>query len=728
MSRYKWILRNTKTNAVFELRKDPKGWQQLTVKRYRSEDFHGIFMEPSAKELSFLRNGGGKEFIDAIYATDDVNAKIELTCKIAYNGAYRNLFVAKLNLAKWSTTSDTTTVNLEQSDLYHKILSRKDISVNLESTTSIGGATITAPATRQIELPGQDIYLESRMNLMAPRTATFPFSQQTSFQNSGYFTHQFQTQNSELDYFQGSADFTEYGYPGVTEDTSNVPPIYEALSNLLDLPDYFNIKVRVKGVFTDYMPSFQTRTNFAVTLVLAYGKDFASATKVTMQAIGGYTSMVTTHTENFDVNYTGTVYLNLGDKVWLTWFVQETLTTGAGYHDIEFSWDYELADVQIDIESSVAPTETKAMMLHEAFNQIVDSIADSDGNFRSDFYGRPDSEKQTYGSRGEQSMIAITGGKNIRLFDEPLIESLERLFTSAKALHNIGMGIYEGKVRVEPLSFFYQSNRILTLKYVPGFTTTNDNSRYYNQILVGYEKWESEFKGGLREVNTKHEYSTVIDSIKNVLNIFSPIIASAFALELTRRKNKNRLQTTDWKYDNDNFWIALNQGLPGYVVDAYNLFIGGAYSGKSELYSEYNIRLSPARMLLAHFNKIAAGLQKVQGQIAFITGQGNTAMSVIKNASGNRQEDYNFQPLAENQSFDFDDANVKNRTPLWVPEIYEFQYALTAEEETAIDANPYGFIDFFETPADIRSGYILEQEYIFENSKTNFKLLRRYGN
>jgi hypothetical protein len=487
------------------------------------------------------------------------------------------------------------------------------------------------------------------------------------------------------------------------------------------------VKVRAKGVFTDYMASFQTRNNTAVTLVLAYGKDFESATKVTLGAIGGYTSMVTTTTRNYDIDYSGIVYLNLGDKVWLTWFVSEMTTTGGTYNDIQFSWNYELLDFKIEIDSQVAATEVKTVMIHEAFNQVADSIADSDGNFKSELYGRPDSDKIAYPAFGKQSKLALSDGLNLRLFpDKDISISLDKLFRAANALHNIGLAIYQDKIRVEPLEWFYKNKRLGILKNVPSFTASVDPTRYYNQIFAGCERWETEFQGGLNEPNTKHEYTTRVKSIKNVLNILSPIIASSFALELTRRKNINRLPSTDWKYDNEHFWLALWQSdLAAYPMDTYS-FMFSPYSGGVNVKSEYNIRLSPARMLLAHFNRIAACLQTIEGKIDFVKGEGNTTMSVTKNSVGNRQEDYNFQPLAENQSFDFDDANVKNVRPLWVPEIYQFEYPLTDEEYEMIQADPYGFLDFYSDPMDIRSGFILEMDYSLKDSKAQFKLLKRY--
>ena len=161
MTRFAWVLRNANTGARFELTIDPIGWEELTIKLYRSPKYHGVFKEPSAKALTFLNLGGGMEFLETSFANEDINAHILLDCyhRNADTNRLSVLFTSKINFTKRIVENDSVTVNLEQSDLYQKLLSREETPVNLLSTLSIGQNTITAASTRTTTLVGMTIPL-----------------------------------------------------------------------------------------------------------------------------------------------------------------------------------------------------------------------------------------------------------------------------------------------------------------------------------------------------------------------------------------------------------------------------------------------------------------------------------------------------------------------------------------------------------------------------------------
>lgn len=158
-------------------------------------------------------------------------------------------------------------------------------------------------------------------------------------------------------------------------------------------------------------------------------------------------------------NSTGSITLNAGDSVWLTWFyITDTITDIDGA-TVNVDWYYNLSTIEFSAETVIEASEAKSVMVHEAFNQVVDAIADSDGNFESDFYGRTDSDKTTYVSDGCGSSIAITNGLNIRQFEnKPILCSFKDLFNAMDCQHNIGMGVVDGKIRIEPLSYWFDLN------------------------------------------------------------------------------------------------------------------------------------------------------------------------------------------------------------------------------------------------------------------------------
>lgn len=730
---YKWLLRDEARGTVYQLTNDPKGWEAISKKLYRSDRYHGIFMQPTLKELSFLK-GDGFEFIDSVYTLDGINANISITHKkLSGNGIYIDNFKAKLNLSNYTKTDIGIRLNLEQSDLYQKILAREENSVNLLGNVSIGEETISAISPNSITLPSIAINMKSewlitddgRPNIDGPGVGIA----NSSF--GGILIDNDLLIRKELDESVPGIASIDLALPPVPFSSSLAEPVFTFLvSDFLGQTENFYFTWDYRGYISASVTFFPVGSTYRHTgfarCMLAYGPDNSSASQTELfrldwnNSVGGYAT---------DFNEQGTVGIPLttGDKVWLYWQFDNKLVlhSGAAFGSVgtAFGLGYTLKASTLEVNSTVPPSTCSVVLAHEAFNQVVDCIADSDNNFESTFYGRTDSTKVTYPSNGKGAFVAISDGKTIRQFDKGIFASLKELFDTFNTLHNIGLGIQNGKVRVEPKEYFYNPNhKLCTLAFVDDYTIKAAPNYYYNKAILGYEKWESEFIGGIEEPCSKHEYSTKVNSVKGVYNAISPFLASSYAIEATRRKNKNVAPTDDWRFDESRFIFSL---LSNYDVERYNdSFSSG--SGIISLNTLYNLRYTPKRILLAHMANITAGLQQIHGNIKFVKGEGNTSFQAAMNID-NTQGDYNGAVLAEDDEIAWDDTNAANYMPLWVPEIYEFSYPLSDDQMNAIEAYPYGFIEFYKTPNEIFSGYILEAENNLIGGKTQFKLLKRYG-
>lgn len=816
---YRWTLTDLVAPYVGSevLSKDPIGWDDAIININRSEQYKGM-NTIYTNSLKFHCNGGGKEYIDAIYQSEGIDGRIDVLIEYDCDGSgtYDTLFNGIINLASYKTDGEYTICNIEQSDLHTKLAMRDEISVNLESTASIGGSPITAPASQNVSLHSQNLYLKSSMEGDVPFSSIQTNNMVDAFTYKGYFTSAFNTTRMEAETFVGSTETNDFGFPGHTASDTEIPEIFIANDPNVQYPQVYTYTLQFAGLFSDIITSIQTRVNTAHALSLRYGQEFNTATTVTLYNSTGYSGSATTLSIAFDTTLlSANITLDYGDKIWLVWFESELLTTGPYNSTITYQWDYTTANFTLEANSTTDRTLCKSFLVHEAFNQIADSIADGDGHFYSDFYGRTDSEKISYSSDGCGSPISISNGLNIRQFpDKPITASFRQLFSNFDCLHNIGMAIESNKVRIEPLSYWFDgTTKIISLPNVANYEQKCDNKRFINKIDIGYQKWESEFRGGLDEVNTKHEYSTIISSVKNTLTKLCSYIASGYTIEFTRRKKYTDETTTDWRYDNDCFLIAVKRkftGQIGFLVqpaddDNINIFgieltsiqVGDtiiisntalnngtytvtyvltqnnngtnpittlkvaealqtelfAYSGTiedvnnpfytSEQYQDsfsygsgmtsidtaYNLRITPARMLLAHFNVISAGLQLIRGMIKFIKGEGNTTLAVAKDIiayTEQCEEDYSSQVLSESQSFNWNDSNVKNVSPLWLPETYTFEYPLSYSQFKAIKANPYGYIEFYKFSDNVMNGFILNMEYKMKTGLTKFELLRKF--
>lgn len=736
---YRWTLTNLSDMSSEVLTRDPLGWDEGTYTIKRSDEYKGAFHEYSVP-LKFHCKGGGKAFIDNIYETEDIDARIDVLVEYDCDGSgtFETLFNGIINLASYQTDGEYTTVTIEKSDLLTKLFSRDEISVDLETTTSIGGATITSPQTTTLPMHSMEVYMECEWGIVDAYQQRDLNTFTTGENNIMWVVPNMGIVKSDMEAtYQGTESITAQDIRTNFEDQI-FEPIYSAQEQLVQYPVTLDYEINFKGLYTDdETTGGGVRTNEVVQLILYWGVRDSSVNgsiqSETILDIGGYSADNYSYSFDTDIHSStnvGQITLKAGDSVWLVWYYAAQTASSPGYTS-DIKWTYEVSNVKISTRTKTDATECKTIMVHEAFNQVIDAIADSDGNFYSEFYGRTDSDKQTYASDGCGSEIAITNGLNIREFpDKPIYCSFKSLFNAMDCQHNIGMGIVNEKVRIEPLEYWFDSaTKIITLPNVQKFTTRNDNSKYINKIDIGYQKWESEFRGGLNDPNAKHEYSTHISSAKNTLTRLSEFVASPYSLEFTRRKNVNRLGEEDWRYDNDNFLISC-------VRDAYGIFrpelYGDSFSNHANIDSVstmYNLRLSPKRMLINHINVIASGLQKVNGYIRFVNGEGNYLMVLAKDLIAYLERcanDYNGQPLAENQNIAWNDSNVLNINPIFLPEKYEFEYPLTYTQFLTIKNNPYGYVEFYKDSDNVKQGYIMSMEYSMKTGMTNFDLIKKY--
>lgn len=730
--RYRWKLINHIAKTELDLNRDPQGWKELRIKYYRSELYHGIFKEPGTKELGFFKNNGF-EFLEAAFAADDINAHVTLLIlKQKADGTYRRLTELKVNFTSRRKQRNVLFVNLEQSDLYQKLLSRDEISVNLQGTRSIGGATITAPTPKTIALPGMDIYLESQWT-QEVNSAWSKISTPGLLYGGILMGEQIVTR-ADMDDTENRNYYNLVDNPAVDFVTAAIEPVFTFRESVLVASGQaFTYEYLLDGIFRLSISgpagtAYDISGN--ITKRIAYGPDASGATEDDLFTIPFSANLGNVGTDppiaiSFNETGSNTFLVSDGDNVWTYWYIEYTLTQTNGTPasgTVNSSQDFNAGEnwLKLWVNSQFEETSTKAYMIHEAFNQVVDAIADKDEAFVSELYGRTDSDKTTYPSNGAGSWLAITPGAAVRGFEVDGYVSLRDLFRSADALHNLSLGIYDNQVYVGQKSEAYINTRTLLLPNVKSFTTRTDATRYFNKIVLGYEKWEAEFKGGRDDPQTRHEYSTIVNSVNGQYEKLSKIIASTYALEATRRRSKVTYASEDWRFDNDNFWLALNDDYTmELLADAFS-----SPSGMVNVNTAYNLRLTPKRLLLAHFNMIVAGLQTIGGDITFVKAEGNAELEVSKTDIGN-QEDYNGQPLAESASLAHNDSDVTNRTPWLLPEVYEFEYPLTEAMQDELEENPAGFIEFFENDGEHFFGYILEADTLLSTGLTNFKLIRK---
>lgn len=322
-------------------------------------------------------------------------------------------------------------------------------------------------------------------------------------------------------------------------------------------------------------------------------------------------------------------------------------------------------------KSTNSASEVTGYMIYEALNRVSESITGRTDAIRSDFFGRTDSLPKLYDSVGCGAQTLLTNGKAIRNMikaDETpyaINASFSELFQAVSVPFCLGFRIErDGNldyIRIEPIDYFYTQDVFFTVSEPESIREEVAKNRLYNDLEIGYNKWEIENLNGIDEFNTKHNYAVSTTNIKQKLPATTNYVTGGYAIEMTRRIQYSSNPTTDWKYDDDNFLIALNriEVTTDVYEDAEYTYQPGQVSERNELFTSvenvispetcFNLRFSPARSAMYWFKKMAPAVIKKPSQVLkFQSGTGNILLKTLVSdsdtcsiTSGYLQEDQN---------------------------------------------------------------------------------------
>jgi hypothetical protein len=354
--------------------------------------------------------------------------------------------------------------------------------------------------------------------------------------------------------------------------------------------------------------------------------------------------------------------------------------------------------------------------------------------FRSDFFGRTDT-RTPYPVDGPGAAVLVTGGFQVRgfpLLTDPvpsagltdlrktLATTWDELFNSLAAVYGLGWGVEwalseRGRltqvIRVEPLSYWYNKEVILDLTDVGAIadTLTIEESRHYQVIELGYDKWQAGQANGLDEFNAKRQWTTPLTVTSNTYSQISTLSASGILLETTRRDRFDEKATTDTSNDATNFLVCLLRTVGGGFETERNqqaVRLEGVLSPETI----YNLRLSPARLLRTHAAALRGCLPFLdKEQVRFTQGEGNVTM--VSQLLGESA------PITENANL----AVSELENALWTPERVEITAPVKRQQITKLLMKPNGRVRYRGADRAIREGWILEVKY--EGGQATFTLL-----
>lgn len=415
------------------------------------------------------------------------------------------------------------------------------------------------------------------------------------------------------------------------------------------------------------------------------------------------------HSITMDVDpYDQTFTLAAGDTIRL---YARLYAKGEWDHDLLVShaldWVVEfqinVAGMRILATTLSEATTCTAYLVNETGSRILEKITNDCMRLLSNYYGRHNSQpyESPSGLDGCGSRRALMIGLDIRQYTPGRFAmSFKKWFDDLTAIDNIGIGLEPDTapgrsgyqvIRAEDHRYFYDETVVLTLDKIPLVAIEPIREDYISIFKGGYAKYEAEAYYGLDEFLTERNYRTNLTSTKNTLDQVCEMIASGYAIEITRRiKLYSPTTAEDWRFDNDIFIVCLNEDNEGtYTVEQGNIT---AATDMIDPDTIYNFRISPARNAMRWLSSILNSYRDPQGansQVIFTDGKGNILATGLM--TGTCLEEA--AAVTENQNLDYtvtDDP--ADGLPVYVPEAWKFEYPLSFSEYQTLKANPRGTI------------------------------------
>ena len=728
---FRFTLKNDRLGTL-SLKHPPLQWNDLSFTYERDKKYHGIAPKV-AFEAEFVKEG--KDYILQAFNRDSIEAVVTLEVE-RYNVntfEYELIYTGRLDFTNFheDTGGDNghaVTVGVEQSGYARQFLNLDDIEINLQKLESLNGKLIPAFSKET-----ESILLHSKKIIKRYEAVVDPFDPNLPVE---YYIASMVVNTKPM--IQKHWATLSFGFenvivnelnatPSISQFNFITPPDIRTLSEHLEVSEQgpYRIDINLQG-WVKALDDWETYG-------IPQGKgDIKEAEFRILYQINTNpaTELFYYHKNNVqgdfytDIQITQTFYENFvpGDRVYLYGEIQildssPFLPTS----DYEFQFEALLhagSYLKITGDTQTPATYGRGILAHEAFSRIVQSTSDMQAEFRSDFFGRTDSQPVTYPTDGPGSLLWISNGFQIRNFplsNKPVFTSFRTLFDSLDAIYCLGVGIEldNGKevLRVEPRDYFYKSEVVLRLGCVSKFKRSVAIDYFYNQAEFGYEQWQSEQINGLEEFNARQTVTLPLTQIKSKYSALCNYITSGYVLESTRREQYVDSNTKDGQRDNQNFLVCLLRDGGNLVTERNQqaLVLQNVISPDTV----YNVRLSPARNKRRHASQLKAGLlNRATQQVKFNNGEGNYLLR-----SQLIGED---SVMVENENLTVADLP----DPAFIPEHYDLEAPFTYAQQQAFEADPYGLVEFEDAKGEIHRGYVVSVKTKPTEQSGEFKLLR----
>jgi hypothetical protein len=689
---------------------EPDGWKGAKIILERHPEFMSLveYYEGAANGgFIFYGNDGrvdgGIDYIKEIEQTYGFDARIDITIEYSPDGfIYETLFEGQLDLsAKNELKDNRMQVPVIRDDFWAKFINRMDTPVDLSSLVDLDG------------------------NAVDPVT---PIETLLTFQRLRQTYEGHHSQEETIAY-----DIPDNQYGQIDFATETISEIDEKFN----LPRLENSAVPSELFAVEYAGNYA----FDIAIYTAVGVIGSNATdsnlQIRIQINDNAATVLTQIGESSGIDswtkhvYNATVTLNKGDQIRLYFYNNNA--TGASY---QFNW---LAGVFHDsymivrADTVYPSTQAQGYLIHDLIHGVLARYGLGTNPFYSEYLGGEQTTARQYNSDGCFWNMGIFKGLQIRQYDlseKPFFISFKQIWDGINPIANLGLGYedIEGEqvIRIEEKAHFFNETTSFDIGNVREISSTYAGDHIFKTVKVGYRKWQSENSSGIDDPQSKRVYATRFLKTGKEINLESDFIAASLAIETARRKVKEK--TADYKFDNDNFIIALRfeSTSPSlYYPEANENF--NSIAGLLNSSTRYNLILTPMRNLLRWGNYLAGCLQSYTSSVfRFVSGEGNYDMASDYDCPGGLP----CQAVLCGNLSESGDITVSDITDyLFVPMEYTVSHSLRWDDFTTIREFRKNAIGLSQADSSFASFFINKLEYdLISGEQTLTAMPKRYFN
>ena len=695
-------------------------------------DHHGMSVSVSLSKIGFY--GKALEIIDDAYNTD-IDTELPFIVEINRDGDWVNIYSGVIDLASYERVSENgacqINCNVGEIGVKTTFNNRYDTKVELNREKSLDDDSLAEyPMLKnEITFPSKEIMLTVDAGIDKDvDEVVFDDTNFGGFGNRWFYIplgetkkNEFERLNSESTAFRveslGYGQIHPDGFLPNRVTDEDCCFVFTEENSKMKSPQKFNIKIQIKFEFT----SFYFYYPYCSYTVLVYHCNSDGSTKALLKI------------ENLDVNDSNfmnsndifsvdTSFDNSGEPLLMEYGEKIAVLFYTSEADNYFYMKYFAkagSGISITALTQSDPTQSNVSLVHESLSRLseiaIGKLPNSDHGLtvKSEWYGRVNSNVNPENNMGGGALKAILNGYELRNADltsgerPPVKLSFKDLFESLNAIDNIGWGFWEEKegeenilyLRIERWQWFYKDYEIMRINNPNNVKRTIQADKVYTGLKIGYEKYLDEQEiNAIDTFHTNREYYTGLKAIDNKLEKICKFIADPYTIEMTRRQQFNK-DTSNWKYDEDIFIVALY--FPFHIAGKYSPFlidigITDTEDGdnKATIISPetmYNMRISPQRnaiRLAERFFEVKSN----KNSLDYTAGTGNVT---AKGKPVEKIPAFGINYYLEDSSAMVaisERDNISRKAPILKPEILSFDYPITFEQYAAILANPYGKI------------------------------------